>query len=118
MELTTMLAALAIALDLAIAAVLVRKYKRTQDVGLLWLGLAIGIWPLVSRLLAFGERPLIDKVVRHQPVGFYPFSLVEAGQITLGQLVTYISAAEQIVGICLLLVAVLYLSKTTIRRAA
>jgi len=118
MEVTTALATLAILLYLAIAAVLVRTYKRTGDVGLVWLALAIGIWPLVSRLLAFAERPLIDRVVRHQPVGFYPFSLVESGQLTLGQIVSYISAAEQIVGICLLLLAVVYLSKTSIRRTA
>jgi hypothetical protein len=118
MELASVLAALAVVLDLAIAAVLMWKYKRTRDTGLLWLALAIGIWPLFSRLLTFGVRLLIDKVARHQPVGFYPFNLVGEGQITLGQLVTYIAAAEQIVGICLLLVAVFYLARTNIRRTA
>jgi hypothetical protein len=117
MELSTLLAVLAIVLDLAIAAVLVRKYSRTGDVGFAWLALAVGIWPLVTRLLTFGERPLIDRAVRHEPV-FYPFSLIEDGQMTLGQIVAYINAAEQIVGICLLLIAVFYLSKTNVRRAA
>lgn len=117
MALTNVLAVLAIVLELAIAAVLVRKYMRTRDVGLVWLALAIGIWPLVSRLLTLGERPLIDRVTSHQPVG-YPFSLVENGQVTLGQIVNYINTAEQIVGICLLLIAVFYLSRTNIRRAA
>jgi hypothetical protein len=109
MALSTVLAVLAIVLDFAIAVVLVRKYLRTRDVGFIWLGLAVVIWPLVPRLLVV---PFIDSVVRQQPVGFYPFNLVERGQLTLGEVTFYINSIEQIVGVCLLLVAVLYLSKT------
>lgn len=118
MELTTLLAALGIVLDLAIAAGWCGNISAPGDAGFLWLALATGIWPLITRLLPYGELPLIDKVARHQPVGFYPFSLVESGKITLGQMVTYLNATEQIAGICLLSVAVLYLLKTSVRRAA
>jgi hypothetical protein len=106
------LAVLAILLHLAIAVVLVRKYLRTRDVGFVWLGVAVVVWPIVSRLLELGERTLIDRVVRHEWAGVYPFSLIERGQMTLGELVSSLALVQQLIGVCLLLVAVLYLSKT------
>ena len=76
----TVLAALAVVLHFVIAIILVRKYLRTRDVGFVWLGVAVVIWPLVSLLLERGERSLIDRVVHHRVVGFYPFSLVSMGK--------------------------------------
>ena len=115
MATVTALAALAVVLHFVIAIILVRKYLRTWDVGFVWLGVAVVIWPLVSRLLEVGERSLIDRIAHHRVVGFYPFSLVEHGQMTLGGFVASLSLFrqfQQLIGICLLLVAVLYLSKT------
>jgi hypothetical protein len=109
------LAALAVALHIAIAVVLVRKYIRTRDAGFIWLGIAVVIWPVLSRLLDGGERVFIDRVIQHQPVGLYPFSLVERGDMTMGQLVLAFSVGEQLIGIVLLLVAVLYLYRTNAR---
>ena len=74
--------ALTLVLHLALAVVLVRKYLRFREVGFIWLGVAVGVWPLASRLLEQGEKVLIDRLVRGELVGFYPFSLVERGQIT------------------------------------
>jgi hypothetical protein len=104
--------AVAIVLHLAIAIVLLRKYLRTRDIRLIWLGVAVVVWPLVSRLLNVGERVIISRIARHQTVDFYPFSLVEHGQITIGELATSLALSQQLIGVCLLLVAVLYLSKT------
>ena len=112
MATVTAFAALAVVLHFVIAIILVRKYERTRDVGFVWLGVAVVIWPLVSLLLEREERSLIDRVVHQRVVGFYPFSLVQHGQMTLGGLVTSLSLVHQLIGICLLLVAVLYLSKT------
>ena len=112
MATVTVLAALAVVLHFVIAIVLVRKYIRTRDLGFVWLGVAVVIWPLVSLLLELGERSLIDGIAHHRVVGFYPFSLVEHGQMTIGGLVASLSLVQQLIGICLLLVAVLYLSKT------
>jgi hypothetical protein len=111
MATVTVLVALAVVLHFVIAIILVRKYLRTRDVGFIWLGVAVVIWPLVCRLLELGERSLIDRVVHHSVVGFYPFSLVVHGQMTLGGLVASLSLFHQLTGTCLLLVAVLYLSK-------
>jgi len=106
------LVALALVLHLALALVLVRRFLRSRDVGFVWLGVAVGIWPLVSRLLDQGERVLIDRLVRGQLVGFYPFSLVEHGQMTLGGLIGLLNLWHQLIAVGLLLVAVLYLCKT------
>jgi hypothetical protein len=73
------------------------------------LGGAVVIWPLLSKLL---ERVLIDRTLNHQWTAFYPFTLVERGQMTLGSLVTSLALFQQLIGVCLLLIAVLYLSKT------
>jgi len=110
--LADILVAVGLVLHLAIAVVLVRKYLRTRDVGLVWLGVAVVIWPLVSRLLEHGESVLIDRLVKGQSVGYFPFSLVERGQITIGGLFTSLNLLQQLVGIGLLLVAALYLYKT------
>ncbi len=110
--LADILVAVGLVLHLAIAVVLVRKYLRTRDVGLVWLGVAVVIWPLVSRLLEHGESMLIDRLVKGQSVGYFPFSLVERGQITIGGLFTSLNLLQQLVGIGLLLVAALYLYKT------
>lgn len=106
------LAAFALFLHLVIAVVLVRKYLRTRDVGFVWLGVAVVVWPLVTRLLSAGEHVFIDRLGRHQFVGFYPFSLVARGEMTLGSLVASLQLAEQVVGVCLLLIAVNYLYKS------
>lgn len=103
---------LALLLLVAIAIVLIGKYRRTRDIGFLWLGVAVVVWPLVSRMLDFGVRAVIGRLVNRQPVGFFPFSLVEHGHLTLGELVLYLGSLNQLVGVCLLLVAVLYLSRT------
>jgi hypothetical protein len=107
MFLTVPLVALAAVLQLAIAATLVRKYVRTQDVGFVWLGMAVIIWPFAKALLT---RVFFDRFIRGQ-LGFYPFSLVDHGQISVGSFVTLVNLLQQLIGFGLLLVAVLYLCK-------
>ena len=110
--LVTILAVIALLLHVAIAVILVRKFIQTRDIGFIWLGAAVVIWPLLSKLLDAGERVLIVRTMNHQWAAFYPFTLVERGQITLGSLVTLLAIFEQLIGVCLLLIAVLYLAKT------
>jgi hypothetical protein len=109
--LTVALGLIPLAMYLVLAAVLLRQYLRTRDAGFVWLGVAVVIWPFVSRLLDLGQRVLIDRLLRRQLVGFYPFSLVEHGQMTVGSLVTTFSLLQHLVGVSLLLVAVLCLCK-------
>jgi hypothetical protein len=98
---------LVLILNLALAVVLIRKYLHTRDVGFIWLGLAVVIWPALSQLLG---RFLIDGAV-HRRFGFYPFSLIAGGQMSMGAMTLIIVSVEQCVGVALLLVSVLYLCR-------
>jgi len=109
------LLASALVLHVAIAAILVRQYVRTRDAAFIWLGVAVIVWPGVSRLLEDGQKVFIDHLINHQSVGFYPFTLVASGQMTIGSLMTWFAVFRQFVGICFLLVAVLYLSREKTR---
>lgn len=110
--LTVLLAASVLVFYAAIAVLLVRKYLLTRDVGFIWLGAAVLVWPVVSHLLLDPLKSvLIDRLIHGQAIRIYPFTLVEHGEITIGSFVASIDWAQQLVGICLLFVAV-YLSKT------
>jgi hypothetical protein len=107
----TFLLSLGPLLELAIAVVLIRAYIRTRDVGFVWLGIAVLVWPIISRLLQHGEQNLIYGV-RNHPVGWFPFTLVERGQMTRGYLLFLLGVPHQIIGAALMLVAVRYLGRT------
>ena len=103
---------LTIVSQLAIIVVLVRTFLRTRDIGFVWLGAAAVVWPFVSSLLDAGGRFLVDDHARGHLTGLFPFSLVERGQMTLGDLVMSVTYFKILIGVVLLLVAVLHLSKT------
>ena len=104
------LAGFAVLLHIAIAVILVRQYLRTRDVGLVWLGAAVVVWPLVSKLLDGGERVSIARAINRQSV-IYSFTLIARGQMRIGVLMSSLAVFQELVGVCLLLVAVLYLSR-------
>src|ERR1017187_8343919 len=91
-------AVLTILAQAAIVVVLVRKFVRTRDVGFVWLGAAVVIWPFASTLLDAGGRFLIDDHARGHLIGFFPFNLVERGQMTLGSLVMSFTFLRNLVG--------------------
>ena len=92
---------------LALIAALVVRYIHTRDVGFLWLGLAIVVWPLVAGLASrFGVRPIIDRIAAGEKVGVYPFTLVESGRLTLGSLMMIFAYLQTIIRQGLLLMAV------------
>ena len=84
--LTSALLALVIGLHLVVAWILVRKYLRTRDGGYIWLGFAVVIWPYFSVLLHLGERALTNRALTSQAAASFPFSLVQRGQMTMGDL--------------------------------
>jgi|HubBroStandDraft_6_1064221.scaffolds.fasta_scaffold275163_1 hypothetical protein len=51
-------------------------------------------------------------------VGFYPFTLVESGRMTMGELVFLLGLVPRLIGAALMLVAVIYLGKTRTRASA
>ena len=104
-------AGLFVLLYLAIAVVLVMKWLRTRDTGIAWLAVAVIIWPSISRLLYWRETIEVHHLMRHEPVGFFPFSLVGQGKATIWGLFTTLNSLQQLIGVGLLLVAVIYLYK-------
>ena len=94
--LIVLLAALVAVLYLAIAAVLLRRYLGSREIGFAWLGMAVVVWPLLSRLLQL----LIGRL------GSGPFA-------TRGEFLVTLTYAREIVGLVLLFVAVFSLSKTS-----
>jgi hypothetical protein len=104
------LLASALVLHIAIAAILVRQFLRTRDVGFVWLGAAVLVWPLISRMLDAGVRNSISRAVNGQAV-IYPFTLIRGGQLSTGALVRSFAVVQEFTGVCLLLVAVIYLSR-------
>lgn len=82
---------------LALAAILAFKYSRTRDVGFIWLGVAVIIWPLASSLFE-------DDLIRH-------FVTFLGEPVTIGSFVTSLNLVRNLIGVALLLVAALYLCK-------
>jgi len=91
-----------------VAVILVHKYSRTRDVGLLWLAIAVVVWPLVSRLIEHRAFAHFGSDVQGHPVGFYQF-LVAKGQVSPGTLLLAFTLAQQFIGAGFLLLAALYL---------
>src|ERR1700733_10176395 len=94
-----------------VAAVLVRKYFRTQDVGLLWLAVAVVVWPLVSRAIEHRTLLHFGNPAQGRPGGYYEFLMPKNGQVSLGTLVVAFTLVQQFIGAGLLLIAALYLYK-------
>jgi hypothetical protein len=94
------LASFALVAQLAVAVLLVRKYLRSRNVGFIWLGIAVVVWPLTSALLGQGERVFIQRAISRN---FFPFEMMP------GSFVALLSMAQQVIGIGLVLVAVIYL---------
>lgn len=94
-------------LYLVIAVVLIRKYLRTRDVGLIWLGAAVVIWPPILRWLFLDQVP---RYVQHHRSGAYPSLSVLGTQMSIGSFLISLDELQQIFGLVLVLVAVLLIS--------
>lgn len=103
------LAAVAFVLYSAAAALLVCKYRRTGDIGFLWLGLPLAVLPLVALPLALWLQIGVDRLLLGEQVSDFPFSLVRQGRLTMGGLLTLLNLLEHLVWGILSLVAILAL---------
>jgi hypothetical protein len=98
-------------LYLAIAVILIRKYRRTRDHGLLWLGLPLVLFPFAALSLVSWMQMTADRLALGQQVGFFPYSLVEDGHLSLGSLLTALNLVEHTAWGLSALAAVLILSR-------
>src|ERR1035437_357676 len=94
-------------LYLAVAVLLVWKYRRTRDVGFLWLGLPLVLLPIVALPLALWLQVGVDRLALGQQVSAFPFTLVAQGRLTMGGLLTLLNLVEHVVWGVLSLVAVM-----------
>ena len=91
------LGATAFALYVAVAVLLVPKYRGTGDAGLLWLGLPLVVLPLVALPLALWLQAGVDRLLLGQHVNAFPFTLVEQGRLTMGSLLTLLNLVQHVV---------------------
>lgn len=70
-------------LAIAVAVVLVLRFRSTRNVGYLLLAIGVGIWPVVDSLIHVGLRWGIDRAIEHKPTP-YPFSIVTSGRVSVG----------------------------------
>lgn len=107
----TMLSSLVVALQLALLVALVTKYLRTRDAGFVWLGVAVIVWPLASWLLNWGVRVQINSSLRGHRAGFFPFTLIQSGEVTPGEFSMSFTLLDRTISVALLLIAVLVLAR-------
>jgi hypothetical protein len=93
--------AVVFALYLALAFVLIRKYKSTGDAGFIWLGVAVLIWPLLSNLLGWAGQMAIGHFASHH-AGAHKNS----GPLSGSDLAIVFGFLQQVIGLGLLFFAV------------
>lgn len=103
-------------LYLAVAVLLVRKYRRTGNAGFLWLGLPLVLLPFVALPLALWLEAGVDRLALGQQISIFPFTLVEQGRLTMGQLLTRLNLVEHVIWGLLSLLAVLVLNSSGNRK--
>jgi hypothetical protein len=103
--LTSFLPVAVLAVLVLTAAVLLLKYRRTRDVGLLWLVVAGVIWPVVSRII---ERRIVHSANSGHP-GIYQYLAPKNGEMSLGIFVIAAALVDHLIAASLLLLAALYL---------
>jgi hypothetical protein len=99
------------AVPIVTAVILVRRFLRTRETGFIWLGVATLIWPLASVLLKNGVMHLINWDGYGHSIGMFPFTLVERGYATYGEILASFNYTQALVGAVLLLIAVMQLSR-------
>src|SRR4051794_5505424 len=90
-------------MNLAIGAVLLWRYLRTRALANLWLGMAIFVWPFV---LSIGQRMFFRWA--YPGVHYYLSSALRIDPISIFRMTQRLGA---FIGISLLLVATIHLSK-------
>ena len=90
---------------LAIVVLLIVKYRSIGDTGLLVLLVALVVWPLCAGLLSFVGGIQMDRLAEGKPVVF-PFTLVQAGNVSLGSFVIHLEFLGHLVRQCLALLSV------------
>ena len=104
-----LMSAVVFAFYMVLVAALLRKYKSTGDVGFVWLGVAVILWPFVSNLLGWGGHIVMTHFVSSHAAGKQP---VDGNGVSNGSLVGAVfQMLQRVIGIGLLLVSIHFLAK-------
>jgi hypothetical protein len=99
----------AFVLYIAVAFILVRRYRGTGDKGFLLLGLPLVISPLVALPLAMWLQTGVDRLIAGREVNSFPFTLVQQGRLSMGALLTVLNLVQHVIWGVSSLMAVLVL---------
>lgn len=102
-----LMSAVVLVFYMVLVVALLRKYKSTGDVGFLWLGVAVVLWPFASNLLGWGGHVVMVHLARGHHAAKRAGNGVP-GSVLIPELFMMI---ERIIAIGLLLVSVHYLAK-------
>ena len=74
--------------ELMILVILIHTYRRTREVAVVWLGVVMIVWPVISLLLQTGEHAIIDRMVRdrltHHQIPIFMWGYATEGTVTVG----------------------------------
>ncbi len=104
-----LLATITSVLYLAVAVLLVGKFRRTRDAGFIWLGMPLVVLPFIALPLAFWLQAGIDRLALGGQVNGFPFSLVAQGRLSMGVLLTLLNLVQHVIWGFFALVSVLVL---------
>lgn len=100
-----------IVLYVVIAAFLIRKYLRTRDIGFVWLGIAVVVWPWLIRWSYYA----LWRHYFHLPhAGLYSRIWVFGVETSLAPMLQSLDSVGRLVGLALILISVLCLSRSKI----
>jgi len=106
------LGVVALMLYIAVAVILVRRFRKTGDKGFLWLGLPLVVSPMVALPLALWLQVGVNRLIAGQEANNFPFSLVQQGRLSMGALLTVLNLVQHVIWGVSALVAVLVLKGT------
>ncbi len=100
--LTIVLLSLSPLLYIIATVFLIRRYLRTRDIGLLWLGVAVLVWPYLSDFIEQGEL----RLALHSSL-----KLTSGANLTPGSFYTLFQGMNHAIGAALVLCAILHIGK-------
>ncbi len=108
-KMNTILCAVNAALFIAVTVALVFKYRQSQQSEFIWLAIPLVLLPLLSLPITEWLKVSVDRLSTGDPNVTFPFTLVESGRITLGNLLVFWNGVSHIIWSAFVLVGILML---------
>ena len=111
----TLLSYTAAALHVMLLLILIFMLVRTRNVGFLWLGIALVLWPFACNFLGHlvGHALAAD-----QPVAWFPAKILRTHQISVSTFFICMETTKEIVTGLLLFLAIFYFGRPNTVRAS